>query len=173
VAKPHVTASAHPGNNAVMVPTIAIPGTKDVLELAPTTDGLGYTASVPSWLKLVHTSAAAGDGFESSAEVVGQGSAAVMICRLASVHLLAASAANTIVTPPDAPGPVRRAWRHCQVRAELANASGSSCKGTTQSRWPPGARNTQASSQRDTGSAPSPVRRATSAARSSVSMSRW
>jgi hypothetical protein len=29
-----------------MVPTIAIPGTKDVLELAPTTDGLGYTASV-------------------------------------------------------------------------------------------------------------------------------
>ena len=54
----------------------------------------------PSWLKLVHTSAAAGDGFENSAEVVGLGSAAVMICRLASVHLLAASAANTIVTPP-------------------------------------------------------------------------
>jgi hypothetical protein len=29
-----------------MVPTIAIPGTEDILELAPTTDGLGYTASV-------------------------------------------------------------------------------------------------------------------------------
>jgi len=121
----------------------------------------------PSWLKLVHTSAAAG------VRRVRRRSSAVMICCLASVHLLAASTTNTIVTAPEAPGPVRRAWRHCQVRAELANVSGSSCRGTTQSRWPPGARNTKASSQRDTGSAPSAVRRATSAARSSVSMSRW
>jgi hypothetical protein len=31
---------------AVMVPTIPLPGSDDVLELAPTTDGLGYTASI-------------------------------------------------------------------------------------------------------------------------------
>ncbi|HEX6524155.1 MAG TPA: hypothetical protein VF070_29765 [Streptosporangiaceae bacterium] len=29
-----------------MVPMIAIPGSEDVLELAPTADGFGYTASV-------------------------------------------------------------------------------------------------------------------------------
>jgi len=29
-----------------MVPTIPPPGSSDVLELAPTTDGLGYTASI-------------------------------------------------------------------------------------------------------------------------------
>ena len=29
-----------------MVPTIPLPGSSDVLELAPTTDGLGYTASI-------------------------------------------------------------------------------------------------------------------------------
>jgi hypothetical protein len=29
-----------------MVPTIPLPGSSDVLELAPTIDGLGYTASI-------------------------------------------------------------------------------------------------------------------------------
>jgi hypothetical protein len=29
-----------------MVPTIPLPSSSDVLELAPTTDGLGYTASI-------------------------------------------------------------------------------------------------------------------------------
>jgi hypothetical protein len=31
---------------AVMVPMIQLPGSNDVLELAPTTDDLGYTASI-------------------------------------------------------------------------------------------------------------------------------
>src|SRR5262249_10629227 len=58
-----------------------------------------------------------------------------------------------------------RARHHGQVRAEAAKISGSVWTGTTQTRWPPGERNVWASCQRATGSAPSPVRRATSAAR--------
>ena len=71
-----------------------------------------------------------------------------------------------------APG-IEESVPHGQVRAEVANVSGSLCTGTTQSRWPPGARIVKASFQRVTSSAPSAVRRATSAARSSVSMSTW
>ena len=41
-----------------------------------------------SWLKLVHTSDAAGDGFGGLGEVAGEGPAAVMVCRPAWISIV-------------------------------------------------------------------------------------